>query len=193
VEGFRINLPKTVTPDSHPLVHLAYWHVRLLAYLFSPSSLSSDLLWVCKESVGLLVASPHLVSPLNQHFTCLAGLCAAELSKVERTQDDAAKHVAPSAWDAAIRDKIGETTRAAAAATSTAEATTTTDRNLQRLANLAAATTAEVTKANAAGDSVLLPVRRRADNYEDAGFDPRPMLRSGYLNLIAPLDPALAL
>jgi hypothetical protein len=190
VEDIRLGLPESMTPNSHPIVYLAYWHVRLLTYLFWPSAFARDIMWACQESAGILFAKPETVSPFSQHFMALTGLCATELSKSDTVGDGArslverllTSPVPHSGWNAAIRATLEQKRR------HTAEPEvrgTIGDRGLQHLADLA--TTKTAGKPESALDEFAL---RKADDYQDAGFDPRPMLRQGYLNCIAPLDTA---
>lgn len=208
VESFRLNLPAHITPGSHPIVHLAYWHCRLLAYLFMPSSLSSDVLWASKEIVKLLKMHPRLRSPLNHHFSTLVVATLLELSEVAKTRDEAIKllrelHDKPfarSAWDESIMAAVAEQLARPEAGSSV------DSHNLQHLADLATATTTDVAAAATSAPTTTAaatatedaaaaeeeeeevvaeepPVKYRTmSNYEDLGFDPRPMLRDGYLN-----------
>jgi hypothetical protein len=197
IESFRLNLPLHITPGSHPVVHLAYWHCRLLAYLFMPSALSTDVFWAAKEIIKLLTQHPRLRSPLNHHFSTLVAATLIELSEVAKTRDEAIKLMrelhdkpfAQSAWDGAIMAAISEKV-------SRPETGSGIDsHNLQHLADLATATTdlasaaaGPATAENAAaasGEAVAEepPIKYRTmSNYEDLGFDPRPMLQAGYLN-----------
>lgn len=199
IESFRLNLPLDITPGSHPIVHLAYWHCRLLAYLFMPSSLSTDIFWAAKEIIKLLKLHPRLRSPLNHHFSTLVTATLLELSEVAKTRDEAIKLLrelhdkpfAKSAWDEPIMAAIDEKL-------SRAEPGSGIDsHNLQHLADLATATTdlaaaganaatTTTTSENAAAEEAAEeepPVRyRTVSNYEDLGFDPRRMLQAGYLN-----------
>lgn len=184
MEMWRADFPPDITPADFPVVHLAYWHCRLLAYLFMPSALATDIVWASKELVRLLVENPSLLSPLSHHFTCLASLSLLELTKVEKTREEATQllkqilesHIAPSSWDSSIRDKIAETVRPSTS--SGAEV-----QGLQHLADLAAATEVSTGAApEIKTDDV--PKFRTSDTYDDLGFDPRPMLRAGYLNAL---------
>ncbi|TLD28376.1 hypothetical protein PspLS_03317 [Pyricularia sp. CBS 133598] len=215
MDMWKLNFPATIiTPKSHPVLHFAYWHCRLLTCLLTPSSTSTELLWA---AVGLVqqLSSNHLaLSPLNHHVNGLAGLCLAELSRVSQTREDAieliandlmAGSMAPSTWDNIIRAKVSsmddtvgnpesvtQSGDAAAVAPSNA-AGATASQGLKHLADLAAASTdlAEANNTSAtdepdpnARDEALQHLMRRlqgARNYEDLGFDPRPMLRKGYL------------
>lgn len=199
MEMWRADFPGDIPPNVQPVLHLSYWHCRLLAFLFMPSSLITDVTWAVRESVRLLTSHPQMVSPLNHHFTALTTLCLIEMTKVDKSREEATQllsnladaNIAPSAWDdafrARIRDAIQPSTSAAAQATAS--------QSLQHLADLA--TSAEIgavgnnTAASGAASDVLLadkaergPKFRINDNYEDLGFDPREMLRTGYLNAV---------
>jgi hypothetical protein len=188
IEDFREDLPPHVDPVSYPLLHLVYWHCRLLAYLLNPSARSSDIIWPVKELAGLLISNPQLSSPLNQHFIVLTMLCLLELAKVENTREEANRllreyldsHPAPSVWDNLIRERIADhwrpTTASAPAAPTKTEAAAS--QGLQHLADLATAHEQPPTKPDESGSF------RTATNYEDMGFDPRLMLLVGYLNLV---------
>lgn len=194
LEGFRVNFSPNMTPLSHPLVHLAYWHCRLLSYLFSPAAVSTDILWAAKEVVGVLTENPQLSGPLSYHFSGLAGLTLAELTKVDKTRDEANRllkemlelGIGSSPWDDAIRDYVVDKIRP------TTGSGGLDSQGLQHLADLATATTSTTTAgagpstgAEKAEDQPPV-IYRTADNYENAGFDPRPMLQAGYLNVFVP-------
>jgi len=206
IESFRLNLPDHVTPGSHPIVHLAYWHCRLLGYLLMPSSRSADVFWAAKQIVKLLVQHPRLRSPLNHHFSALVCATLMELSDVAKTADEAVKLLrelqdkpfAQSAWDGAIMAALAEKLPRPGTGAGGGDS-----QSLQHLADLATATTdlaaataAAATAAAGEGTAVAAvtaevvvevveepPIKYRTlDNYEDLGFDPRPMLRAGYLD-----------
>ncbi|KAI0009162.1 hypothetical protein F4779DRAFT_384393 [Xylariaceae sp. FL0662B] len=182
IELFREILPSSITPSSHPILHLVYWHCRLLAYLFQTNAKSTDILWPCGETVELLLTHTQLCSPLNHHFFCLTTLALVELSKVEKTRDEATNllrqllesNLAPSTWDAVIRDRIAESIRP-----STAQAAAS--QSLQHLADLATATDIDTIKPEKNAEPVAF---RTSDNYDDVGFDPRTLTRGGYLNVL---------
>lgn len=212
LEMWRVDLPPTITETTHPVVHLAYWYTRLLDYLLMPSAISTDVLWATKSAVSLLSSNTKLLSPVNHYVTCLTGLCLAELTKVDKTREAAENSItelldadfAPSNWDVFIRQKIAEKIRP----TTSSGVEATASQGLQHLADLATAT--ELTAAATAAAAVAAAVTaaaggdtagasasavdakkdeaatpfRLADNYEDMGFDPRPMLRGGYLNIL---------
>ncbi|KAI1770354.1 hypothetical protein F4818DRAFT_268040 [Hypoxylon cercidicola] len=183
IELFREVLPQSITPSTHPILHMVYWHCRLLAYLFQTNANSSDILWPCKETVGLLLTNTQLLSPLNHHFFCLTALSLVELVRVEKTREEATfllrqlldSNLAPSTWDAVIRDHISEHIRP-----STAQATA--NQSLQHLADLATATEIDAARLEKSLDHTSL---RTSDNYSDVGFDPRKLTQAGYLNALA--------
>ena len=196
IEDYREDLPSHVDPGAYPLVHLAYWHCRLLAYLLNPSAKIQDIMWPARESSRLLTTL-HLASPLHQHFLVLTSLCLSELSKNEGVREEAEALLSEltdpampeTAWDGLVRDKIAEmrpsTTAAIAAAAVEASALgqnstvqsaveAAASQGLQHLADLATASVAEKAE----------NPYRTALSYEDMGFDPRAMLADGYLNFV---------
>jgi hypothetical protein len=192
LELFREVLPATITPETHPLLHLVYWHARLLSYLFQTNASSSDIMWPCKESVNLLIANHQLLNPLNHHFFCLTSLTLLELTKIESLREEATallkelhdSSVASSNWDTAIREKIAEQIRPS---TAQASIEATASQSLQHLADLATATELD---GPAKPKKVEPATLRTSDNYENIGFDPRVLTRVGYLNaLVEPKFP----
>lgn len=91
VENFREDLPGHIDPLGYPVVHLTYWHCRLVAYLLDPSVRAMDLLWPCRETVAILLAVPRLVSPFQHHFRAVVMLTLAELARADKTRDEASK------------------------------------------------------------------------------------------------------
>ncbi|PSR97411.1 hypothetical protein BD289DRAFT_101064 [Coniella lustricola] len=238
MEMWRTHFPSDIPPNVEPVLHLSYWHCRLLAFLFMPSALITDVTWAVRESVRLLTSHPQMISPLNHHFTALTTLCLIEMTKAEKSREEATQllsnlldaNIAPSAWDESIRAKIRDALRSSM--NGSVEATAS--QSLQHLADLATATTNEllgggaaaVATATAGGNGAVIdggpnngssnngsdsetnigppaigtevatagdraeeeePRFRTSDNYEDLGFDPRPLLHAGYLNAIAQL------
>ncbi|KAF3761476.1 hypothetical protein M406DRAFT_333536 [Cryphonectria parasitica EP155] len=208
MEMWRAHFPGDISPHLEPVLHLSYWHCRLLAFLFMPSALITDVTWAVRESVRLLTSHAQMISPLNHHFTSLTTLCLIEMTKNERSREEATQllrnlldaNISPSTWDDSIRARIRATL---SPSTSSAAATeSTASQNLQQLADLATAadipgaTTNNNDNNNTAAISDLAPDTpaerpedepkfRTSDDYEDLGFDPRPLLRAGYLNVIA--------
>lgn len=141
------------------------------------------MIWACKESVALLLSNTALLSPLNHHFFSLTTLAILELARLEKTREEVnpllkdllERNLAPSTWDGVIRERITEVYRP-----STAESTA--DQSLQHLAELATSSEADATKAENGTDSATL---RTSTTYADLGFDPKPILHAGYLNVLA--------
>lgn len=203
MEMWRAHFPGDIPPTVEPVLHLAYWHCRLLAFMFMPSALITDVTWAVKESVRLLTSHAQMISPLNHHFTSLTTLCLIEMSKAEKSSEEATQllsnllgaTIAPSAWDEAIRAKIRDALRPR----TSSDAAATASQSLQHLADLATAadiggdTNNNAVPVPAVGAPAVQgaddePKFRTSDNYEDLGFDPRPMLRTGYLRAIAQLS-----
>ncbi|KAI0426258.1 hypothetical protein F5Y09DRAFT_70541 [Xylaria sp. FL1042] len=183
IELFREVLPANITPSTHPILNLVYWHSRLLSYLFQTNAKSKDVIWACKESIGLLLDNTVLLSPLNHHFFCLTTLSLLELARAEKSREEVIpllkdlleRNLAPSTWDGIIRDRITERLRP-----STAQSAA--DQTLQHLAEMATASGVDVAKTENGVEPVTL---RTSTTYADLGFDPRPILHGGYLNVLA--------
>ncbi|KAI2636775.1 hypothetical protein GGS21DRAFT_47697 [Xylaria nigripes] len=183
IELFREVLPANITPATHPILNLVYWHSRLLSYLFQTNARSQDVIWACKESVDLLLNNTALLSPLNHHFFSLTTLSLLELANLDKTREEVTpmlkelltRNLAPSTWDGIIRDRITERLQP-----STEQAAT--DQSLQHLANLATASKGDASRPENVAEPVTL---RTSTTYSHLGFDPRPILRLGYLNVLA--------
>jgi hypothetical protein len=138
IENYREDLPGHIEPASYPLVHLAYWHCRLLVSHLKPSAPPSETLWSTNELVSLLSANSQLRSPLINHFVSLVALSFTKLSKLESSREEAGKLIKEildkpaGLWDS-VREKLADLLRPA----STAEATAS--QGLQHLADLATA------------------------------------------------------
>lgn len=208
MEMWRADFPGDIPPNVQPVLHLSYWHCRLLAFLFMPSSLITDVTWAVRESVRLLTSHPQMVSPLNHHFTALTTLCLIEMTKVDKSREEATQllsnlvdaNISPSTWDNAIRARIRDALRPS---TSSVLAQTTASQSLQHLADLATSTDGDGGGGSGSGGtannngmpppppaerSERGPKFRVSDNYADLGFDPRSMLRTGYLNAVSGLS-----
>ncbi|ROT43333.1 hypothetical protein SODALDRAFT_355540 [Sodiomyces alkalinus F11] len=184
VENFREDLPQHIDhgPASYQVIYLTYWHARLVAYLLHPSSNGNDILWPCREIVRLLGETPQPTSPWNHHIAGLALLALMELSRVEGTKEKANKLLAelkmkslpavPSAWDSIIGDRIAEHLGQAGGSQGL----------LQQLADVAASSSAAAPHPEKMEG--LSGGYRTATNYEDLGFDPRPLLTEGYLKTV---------
>ncbi|PFH59879.1 hypothetical protein XA68_11737 [Ophiocordyceps unilateralis] len=139
VEDYREDLPAHVDVTSYPLVHLAYWHCRLLATLLTPGATALEMMWPARELSGLLLADGQQRSPLTHHFASLAALCLTKLSKTDKTREEATQLIhdmveaAPEGqWDG-VQAWLAEHMRPPSSAEATAS------QGLQHLADLATA------------------------------------------------------
>ncbi|TQV97724.1 hypothetical protein V2A60_006545 [Cordyceps javanica] len=142
IENYREDLPAHMDAAAFPLIHLAYWHCKLLVTLLTPGSTATETLWPTKEVTQLLLATPHLRSPLVNHYVSLAAMSITTLSRSERTRDEAltlARDVVEGGGDhwAGVRDRLAEVLRptSSSAAVDAAAAS----QGLQHLADLATA------------------------------------------------------
>ncbi len=140
MENYREDLPAHMDAAAFPLIHLAYWHCKLLVTLLTPGSTPTEMLWPTKELADLLIATPHLRSPLINHFVSLATMSLATLAASDKTREDAVhlarvavEQEAGSHWDG-VRDKLAELLLRPSSS-SAAEAS----QGLQHLADLATA------------------------------------------------------
>lgn len=138
IENWREDLPPHIEPETYPMVHLAYWHCRLLVYLLTPGTTESQNWWATKELANLVSANAELRAPLINHFASLVVMSLSKLSRTDDTREDVAQLVRDivdkpgSAWDGA-RDRLAEQTQVTTAADATAS------QGLQHLADLATA------------------------------------------------------
>ncbi|KAK4162868.1 glucose transport transcription regulator RGT1 [Cladorrhinum sp. PSN259] len=104
--------------QTEPIVHLTYWHIRLLAELLSSTRQSILVLEISSKIVNILVGNHEMVNPLTHHFLALASLALLDLSKDKdtTTRQRAAKLIgdimqyslSPSPWNAAVRGRLAE-------------------------------------------------------------------------------------
>jgi hypothetical protein len=152
LERCRESFPQGFFPPSNaPIIHLCYWYLRILLELRLSPSDPDDILGPAMHIVTQLTHNASFMSPLTHHATALAASTLIELAGYDKTKDSAEgglralveNHIAPSGWDAAIRDMIiskrnqGSSTGADAAESQHA---LTASQGLQRLADLATAT-----------------------------------------------------
>ncbi|KAJ4254349.1 Glucose-responsive transcription factor [Fusarium torreyae] len=138
IENYREDLPAHIEPASHPLVHLAYWHCKLIVVLLTPGATPAETMWPTKELINLLFANEYPRSPLVNHFASLVSMSLSKLVKIDRSREEATQLIKdivekPAAvWDG-VRDKLADHIRP----TSSVEATAS--QGLQHLADLATA------------------------------------------------------
>lgn len=189
LERWRESLPSTFFPSSNsPLVHICYWHLRILMELRLPQSEPSELLAAASNTVTQLSHNPHLVSPLTYHSTALAALVLLELTGHESAKEEADRNltilsqnrIAPSAWNEAIRDLIHKKQSATAPNVAESKDALMAIQNLQHLAELATATT-EGRESAAGKEGEKTSLRRPSlQRYQEL----RGAIRTGYLSYI---------
>lgn len=141
IENYREDLPAHIDAAAYPMIHLAYWHCRLLVTLLTPGVSSKEILWPTKELAHLLSVSTELKSPLMNHFVSLAAMALRELATSDVMHDEVLAIVQditekPSGghWDP-VRERLGELLRAPSSPGPDALAI----QGLQHLADLATA------------------------------------------------------
>lgn len=151
LERCRETFPQTFFPPSNaPIIHLSYWYLRILLELRLSPSDPEEVLGPAMHIVTQLIHNTSLMSPLTHHATVVAASTLIELTGYEKMKDSAEgslrslleNRIAPSGWDAAIREmiigKLNQGPSAGAAAES--QHALTASQGLQRLADLATAT-----------------------------------------------------
>ncbi|BFZ59685.1 Glucose-responsive transcription factor [Saitoella coloradoensis] len=105
------------------LLHIAYWHVKLLALLHTSTSEPHTLLGPALRIASILQSPSTPVTPLNHHFAALSGSVLLRLANIPETRDDSLRGLfglreaierrrgligreGMSGWDAAIRDLV---------------------------------------------------------------------------------------
>lgn len=213
VDKIRLALPDHISPATHPMVHLSYWHARLISYIVAcplPSTAAekaSELVW-CLMSIAELIPTTALIStPLSHHFTCLAVRTLHELTKLPQHRDDATvsltrileSNPALHVWtEATARKHVTEQNRPSTSTGLGTTAQSTASQSLQHLADLATTglASAAVEKSDAAEEPVPAVPNATSASVPAPGeetpaatpFNVFTMLKEGYLNnLTAPL------
>ncbi|CZR51973.1 related to RGT1 Regulator of glucose-induced genes [Phialocephala subalpina] len=152
LERFRESLPDTLFPSSQaPILHICYWHLRLLVEMTLAESDPDRMLEPALHSVTQLNINPGLFSPLVHYCKILTALTLIELLEYENTRDQAEEalkslldRASNSGWDAAVRELItNRLQRPSSASLGTAESSkqaSVASQSLQRLADIATAT-----------------------------------------------------
>ncbi|KAB8345906.1 hypothetical protein FH972_022961 [Carpinus fangiana] len=79
------------------LVHLSYWHVRLLVLRLTSNTAPHELLAPATKMASILNSMHTTITPLNHHFAALAAMTLVELSEFDETR---------TAAETAIRDIV---------------------------------------------------------------------------------------
>lgn len=182
------------------LVHLSYWHVRLLVLRLTCSTAPHELLGPAVRLASILNSSHTMITPLNHHFAALAAITLVELCEWTETRAGAEQGINDivdalsgrrgfmsdpnsTGWDAAIRDLVLRK-RAAAPANRPAA--------LHHLADAAVggnAPTASGHDAPRDAERTSVPFSVNPGRREE--WDPSEMVRRGYLiYLVSDLDAA---
>jgi hypothetical protein len=191
--------PSFFPPSDSPLIHLCYWHLRTLLELSVFQSEPEDILVPAMHIVTQLTHNASLTSPLTHHATALVALTLIELTNFDKTKDTAESglrslvenHIAPSGWDATIREMIvNKLSSAPSGGVGGADGqhALTASQGLQRLADLATATEGN------RPDASTLETRKEGEqaNTSLAGthriehlHDLRGLVKNGYMSALA--------
>src|SRR5579862_5996614 len=91
VDRFRESVDSTI--HSLNLVHLSYWHVKLLLKRHTAASEPHDLLGPAQHLASILNSPNTPITPLNHHFAALAALTLVELADIPETKEGAWKGI----------------------------------------------------------------------------------------------------
>lgn len=150
LERCRESFPLTFFPPSKsPLIHLCYWYLRILQELQRDPSETDEVMIPALHIVTQLTHNASFVSPLTHHATALVAWTLIEFTGYDKTKETAEgglralveNHIAPSGWDATIRDLIvSKLASSTASGSAESQHALTASQGLQRLADLATAT-----------------------------------------------------
>ncbi|KAH6842787.1 hypothetical protein B0I37DRAFT_203708 [Chaetomium sp. MPI-CAGE-AT-0009] len=138
------------TDSKHPALYSTYWLLRLVSELLSPDEMQrpSNILQATRNLTGLLAANHDVFSPITHYFAAAAAVGLIELHRFSWTRNEAIRltnevlnyNIAPSAWNAAVRDKLSHYQARLPSAAGGPSDTAAGGQNLQQLADLATAT-----------------------------------------------------
>lgn len=205
VTRLRENVNEAVI-SAFPLVHLCYWHIRLLITRSHPGSTPQHRRDDALSVIRLLVPSLPF-TPLNYHCVALAATTLTELADKEEMRDDAVRgldeideaiaqgrgiiaHEAGHDWASAMRDNIAKKKAQLSAAGGSS-----TLLGLQHLADAAVAGEGSVPRpgssAGPSQDSIVLAAKAAATAaqsllQENSGSEPAEGVPAdhGYLNTL---------
>ena len=193
MDRFRESV-ESLFPRMSDLVHLSYWHVRLIILSLTSSTNPLAFAVPATQIAKILNSDSPISTPLNHHFAALAALILVELLNVEETRAAAEKGIKDLAevlvekrgstpgedgagWDSAIRELLLKNRRPIKdAVQSQAPNADHTADGLQHLAD-AAIRGNENSHRQAEGD--------RSSPQSSLVFDPAAITRYGYLAVLA--------
>jgi len=88
IESFRESVEALLLAAPN-LVHLCYWHVRLLVLRLTPATTPEELLTPATRMASILNSSHTMITPLNHHFAALSAMTLCELYDLEETRSRA--------------------------------------------------------------------------------------------------------
>ncbi|EWC46446.1 hypothetical protein DRE_04389 [Drechslerella stenobrocha 248] len=158
LERFRESVDSVL--GSLNLVHIAYWHVKLLSLRLSDATEPSQLMGPATRIATILNSVQTLVTPLSYHFAALAILTLVDLLEYGETRVEAEKGIVliveamekrrgistredGAGWDRTVKDFISRRTQQQQQLRTNSGANTTSGKhplphgNLQHLAELA--------------------------------------------------------
>ncbi|KAH0545226.1 hypothetical protein FGG08_000680 [Glutinoglossum americanum] len=198
IDRFRESIDSTIS--SMNLVHLSYWHVKLLLKRHTPASEPHDLLGPAQRIASILNSPSTPITPLNHHFAALAVLTLVELADMPETKDGAWKGIQDLhealdkrrgffvredgvGWDSAVRDLILKKRQQQQSGGS--GPLSVSHGGLQHLADLAVGDRGSASTApssGGAGSQGGPPPERTPSS--PAVFDPTALTRYGYLTAL---------
>jgi hypothetical protein len=203
IDRFRESIDSTI--GSLNLVHLSYWHVKLLLKRHTPASEPYDLLGPAQRMASILNSPSASTTPLNHHFAALAALTLVELADMPETKDGAWKGIQDLhealdkrrgfsvredgvGWDSAIRDLILKKRQQQQSGGS--GPLSGSHGGLQHLADLAVGERGSATVVPSGGGpgSQSGPPAERVPP-SPAVFDPTVLTRYGYLTVLVQDNP----
>ncbi|KAA8909954.1 hypothetical protein FN846DRAFT_775751 [Sphaerosporella brunnea] len=107
LERFRESVE--VVWGSLTLLHVAYYHVKLLTLRHNSSSEPRQLLEPALRMATMLDHSSMPITPLNHHFAALALITLVDLAEIDETRDEAWKGI--QQLDEALKKRRGLATR----------------------------------------------------------------------------------
>jgi len=195
IEGLLLAAPN--------LVHLAYWHVRLMILRLTAASTPHELLNPATRMASILNSAHTTITPLNHHFAALAALTLMELCAFDETRSAAEKGIEDiiqalntrrglmsredsTGWDSGIRELVMRRNGVADGLTNGIAPIA----GLQHLADVASNRRAGTPTTGGADDSAFAQTHTSPEaaakqqsegSVAGGSFDPTALTRYGYL------------